>query len=164
MNIYEGKERLKETAEKFGEQLSEGEQIQLEGEESDRIAASIDTIGLDNETIEATHQVESDLSHAYTERITAVEELVEQTAENVQENVDSLGENKALVERNAEKYSEMAGVSEIGRVAADAGRSKMEGDSQEYGNLIQENTIQMERSRERAKNMSSVISGLFRRR
>ena len=64
MNILEGKEKLKETQEQFGEQLSEGEQIQEEGEETDRIAASIITDGLDSDTIEATSQVNSDLSEA----------------------------------------------------------------------------------------------------
>lgn len=163
MNILEGREGLKETQEKFGEQLSEGEQIQREGEESDRIAASIDTTGLDTDTIEATHQVNSDLSEAYNEKIGAVEEAVEGTAETAEGHVESLGENKERVDANAEKFSEMAGISEIGRAAADAGRSKMEGDSRQYGELISENRRQMEQSRERAKNMSSIVSGLFKR-
>lgn len=163
MNKLEGKEQLEKTGDIFGEQLSEGERIQKEGEESDRIAASIDTSGLDSDTIEAARQVESDLSGAFSEQIEEVEEKVEQTAETVQGNVESLGESKEKVDENAEKYSEMSGVSEIGRAAADSGRSKMESDSQEYSDLIQENERQMELSRERAKNMSSVVKGLFKR-
>jgi len=69
MNILEGREKLKETSTEFGEQLSEGEQIQKEGEETDRIVASIDTSGLDSDTIEAARKTESDLSGAYTEKI-----------------------------------------------------------------------------------------------
>ena len=67
------------------------------------------------------------------------------------------------MDENAEKYSEAAGISEIGRAAADAGRSKMESDSQEYGDLMQENQTRLEQSRERAKNMSSLVGGLFKR-
>lgn len=163
MNILEGKEKLKETSEKFSEQLSEGEQIQKEGEETDRIVASIDTSGLDTCSIEAARQTESDLSEAYTEKIGEVEKQVEQTAEEAQENVEALGENKEKVDENAEKYSEAAGISEIGRAAADAGRSKMESDSREYGDLMQENQTRLEQSRERAKNMSSLVGGLFKR-
>ena len=37
MNRMEGRERLKETSDQFGEQLSEGERIQEDGEESYRI-------------------------------------------------------------------------------------------------------------------------------
>jgi methyl-accepting chemotaxis protein len=163
MNILEGKEKLKETSEKFGEKLSEGEQIQKEGEETDRIAASIDTTGLDSDTIDTARNVTSDLSSAYTEKIGEVEKEVDRISDTAQENVNDLGKNREQVDRNAEKYSDMAGVSEIGRAAADAGRSKMESDSRQYSDLIQENETQMEQSRERAKNMSSVIGGLFKR-
>lgn len=163
MNILEGKEKLRETSEKFSEQLNEGERIQEEGEETDRIVATIDTSGLDSDTVEATRQVEGDLSSAYTEKISEVEEGVEQTAETASGHVESLGENRERVNQNAEKYAEAAGVSEISRAAADAGKSKMESDSEQYGELIQENEQQMEQSRESAKNMSSVIKGLFKR-
>lgn len=163
MNILEGREKLKETSDKFGEQLSEGERIQEEGEETDRIAASIDGTGLDSDTIEAIAQANSDLSGAYTEKIGEVESAVEETADTAQGHVESLTENKERVDSNAEKFAEMAGVSEIGRAASEAGRGKMESDSQQYEELVRENEQQMEKSRSEAKNMSSVISGLFRR-
>lgn len=163
MNILEGKEKLKETSEQFGERLSEGEQIQKEGEETDRIAASIDTSGLDSDTIDAARKVESDLSGAYTEKIGEVEKEVGRIAETAKENADALSDTQEKVDENAEKYGEMAGVSDIGRAAADAGKSKMESDSRQYGELIQENETQMEQSRERARNMSSAIGSLFKR-
>lgn len=163
INILEGREKLKETTKGFDTQLTAGEQIQKEGEETDRIAASIDASGLDTDTVDAVRKVESDLSGAYTEKIGEVEKEVEKVADTVKENVNALGDTKEQVDENAEKYGEMAGVSDIGRAAADAGKSKMESDSREYGTLIQENETQMEQSRERAKNMSSAIGSLFKR-
>jgi hypothetical protein len=87
--------------------------------------------------------VTSDLSSAYTEKIGEVEKEVDRISDTAQENVNDLGKNREQVDRNAEKYSDMAGVSEIGRAAADAGRSKMESDSRQYSDLIQENETQM---------------------
>ena len=164
MNILEGKEKLKETSEQFGEQLSEGEQIQKEGEETDRIASSIEAIGLDSDTQEAARKVESDLSSAYTEKIGEVEKEVEKISDTAKEHTDALGETQEQVDENAEKYGEMAGISDIGRAAADAGKSKMESDSRAYDELIRENETQMEQSRERAKNMASTVGSLFKRR
>jgi hypothetical protein len=163
MNTLEGKEALENTRKNFTEQLSEGEQIKKEGEETDRIASSIDTSGLDTETIDAAGQVLTDLSGAYTEKIGEVEKKVENTSDAAQEDINRLGETQDQVNRNAEKYSEMAGVSEIGRAASDAGRRTMESDSRQYGELIHENETQIEQSRERAKSMSSAIGSLFKR-
>lgn len=163
MNILEGREKLKETATEFGEQLSEGEQIQKEGEETDRIVASIDTSGLDSDTIEAARKTESDLSGAYTEKISEVEKEISRIAEAAKEHADALSDTREQVDENAEKYSEAAGVSDIGRAAADAGKSKMESDSRQYEELIRENEIQTEQSRERARNMTATIDSLFKR-
>lgn len=163
MNILEGKEKLKETTEQFDEQLSEGEKIREEGEESDRIASSIEGDGLDSETQAAIEQANSELGESYDRDITEVEESVEQTADTAQGHVESLGENKEQVERNAERYSEISGIADRNSGAAELGRSRMEGDSQEYGNLIQENEQQMERSRESARSMASAVRGLFKR-
>lgn len=163
LNISEGTNELTKRKEEFTEQLSAGEQIEKDGLETDRIAASIDTSGLDSSTIETTRQVTSDLSSAFTEKISEVQKQVEKTSDVVKENVSALGETQEQVDENARKYSEMAGVSEIGKAAADAGRSKMESDSQEYRNLIQENETQMEKAEEDVENMSSSIKSLFKR-
>ena len=50
MNRMEGRERLKETSDQFSEQLSEGERIQEDGEESDRILQGMELDGLDSDT------------------------------------------------------------------------------------------------------------------
>ena len=66
-------------------------------------------------------------------------EQVEGTADTAQGHVESLNANREQVERNEERYAEAAGVSELGRGSADAGRSKMESDSQEYSEIISAN-------------------------
>ena len=57
MNRMEGRERLKETSDQFGEQLSEGERIQEDGEESDRILQGMELDGLDSDTQQAAGEV-----------------------------------------------------------------------------------------------------------
>lgn len=163
MNILEGREKLKETSDRFGEKLSEGEQIQKEGEDTDRIVANIDTSGLDSDTQEAARKVESDLSGAYTEKISEVEKEVERVSDTAKEHVGALSDTQEQVDENAEKYAEAAGISEIGRAAADAGKSKMESDSRTYGELIRENETQIKQAIEQAAETASVVKGLFKR-
>lgn len=161
MNRMEGRERLKETSEKFGEQLSEGERIQEDGEESDRILQGMELDGLDSDTQQAAGEVLNEYSDTYNQAIGEVAEQVEGTADTAQGHVESLNANREQVERNAERYAEAAGVSELGRSGAEAGRGKMESDSQEYSELINANEQAIQESRESAKQMQSTISGLF---
>ena len=161
MNILEGKEKLKETSDQFTEQLTEGERIQEDGEETDRIMQAMELDGLDSDTQETASEVKGEYSDTYDDAREAVAEDVEGTAGTAEGHVESLGENREQVERNAERYAEAAGISELGRGSAETGKSKMESDSQAYTELIDENEQAIEESRERAKNMQSVISGLF---
>lgn len=161
MNRMEGREKLKETNDQFSEQLSEGEKIQEEGEQSDRILQGMELDGLDSDTQQAAGEVLNEYSDTYNQAIGEVAEQVEGTADTAQGNIESLGESRSQVERNAERYSEAAGVSELGRGSAEAGRSKMESDSQEYSEIISENEQAIQESRESANKMQSVIGGLF---
>jgi len=163
MNILEGREKLKETSAEFGKQLSEGEQIKKEGEETDRIVAGIDTSGLDSDTQDAARKVESDLSGAYTEKIGEVKKEVEGISDTAKEHSDALSDTQEQVDENAEKYGEMAGISEIGRAAADTGKAKMESDSRAYDELIQENDAQIKQAMAEAEEMASLVSSLFKR-
>ena len=161
MNRMEGREKLKETNDQFSEQLSEGEKIQEEGEQSDRILQGMELDGLDSDTQQAAGEVLNEYSDTYNQAIGEVAEQVEGTADTAQGNIESLGESRSQVERNAERYSEAAGVSELGRGSAEAGRSKMESDSQQYSEIISENEQAIQESRESANKMQSVIGGLF---
>lgn len=161
MNRMEGREKLKETSEKFSEQLSEGERIQEEGEATDQILKGMELDGLDSDTQEAAGEVMSQYSETYDQAIGAVGEQVEGTADAAQADVQSLTESREQVDRNAERYSEAAGVSELGRGSAESGRAKMESDSQEYGELVQQNEEAIRESRESAKKMQDAVSGLF---
>lgn len=161
MNRMEGREGLKETSDQFKEQLSEGERIQEDGEASDRILQGAELDGLDSDTQEAAGQVLNEYSEAYNQAIAEVGEQVEGTAETAQQNVESLNASKEQVERNAERYAEAAGISDLGRSAAESGRSKMESDSQEYGEIISANEEAIAESRESAKRMQDRIGGLF---
>lgn len=161
MNILEGKEKLKETSDRFTEQLTEGERIQEEGEEADRILQAMELDGLDSDTQETATEVKGEYSDTYDGAMEDISDDVEDTAETAEGHVESLGENREQVERNAERYAEAAGVSELGRASAETGKSKMESDSQSYTELIDENDQAIAESRERAKNMQSVVSGLF---
>ena len=161
MNRLEGREKLKETSDQFDEQLSEGERIQEDGEESDRILQSMELDGLDSDTQQAAGEVLNEYSDTYNQAIGEVAEQVEGTADTAQGNIESLDANREQVERNAERYSEAAGISDLGRGSAEAGRSKMESDSQEYTELINENEQAIQESRESANKMQSVIGGLF---
>jgi len=161
MNRMEGREKLQETSDQFSEQLSEGERIQEEGEQSDRILQGMELDGLDSDTQQAAGEVLNEYSEAYDAAMEEVSEQVEGTADTAQGHVESLGESREQVDRNAERYSEAAGVSDLGSGAAESGKSKMESDSQEYSELIDENEQAIQESRERAKNMQSAVSGLF---
>lgn len=161
MNRMEGREKLKETSDQFAEQLSEGERIQEDGEQSDQILQSMELDGLDSDTQQAAGEVLNEYSDTYNQAIGEVAEQVEGTADTAQGHIESLDDSRSQVERNAERYSEAAGISDLGRGSAEAGRSKMESDSQEYSELIGENEQAIQESRESANKMQSVISGLF---
>ena len=161
MNRMEGREGLKETSDRFQEQLSEGERIQEDGEASDRILQGAELDGLDSDTQQAAEQVMNEYSDTYNQAIAEVGEQVEGTADMAQQNVEGLNTSKEQVERNAERYAEAAGISDLGRSSAEAGRSKMESDSQEYGELITANEEAIAESRESAKRMRDRIGGLF---
>ena len=103
----------------------------------------------------------NEYSDTYNQAIGEVAEQLEGTADTAKGHVESLNANREQVERNAERYAEAAGVSELGRGSADAGRSKMESDSQEYSEIISANEQAIQESRESAKQMQSTISGLF---
>lgn len=161
MKISEGKEKIRETSDQFTEQLTEGERIQEDGEATDRILQGVELDDLDEDSKEIGHRVVNEYSDTYDKAIEAVGEQVEGTAQTAEGHIESLGENKEKVERNAERYAEAAGVSELGRSAAESGESKMESDSTAYGELINENEQAIETSREKAKSMKSTVSGLF---
>ena len=162
MNILEGKEKLKETSAKFTEQLSDAERTKEEGEEANRILESVEPEGLDSDTQETAREVVSSYSETYDSAMEEINEQVEETAETAEGHVEGLGENREQVDRNAERYSEAAGVSELGREAAETGKSKMESDSQAYSELIAENEQAVEESLEKSKNMMSIVSSLFK--
>ena len=162
MNILEGKEKFKETSDKFGEQISEGERLQKEGEESDRILQAMETDGLDSDTQEVARKVLNDYSDSYGEAAQEVSDQVEGIADTAQGHVEGLGESREKVDRNAERYGEAAGISDLGKGAAESGKSKMESDSQAYSELIDQNEQAIESSRESAKNMQSAIGSLFK--
>lgn len=161
MNRLEGRERLKETSDQFAEQLSEGDQIREDGEQSDRILKSMELDGLDSDTQQAAGEVLNEYSDSYNQAIGEVAEQVEGTADTAQGHVESLNANREQVERNAERYAEAAGVSELGRSGAEAGRGKMESDSQEYSELINANEQAIQESRERAKQQMSDVGSFF---
>ncbi len=161
MNRMEGQEKLRETSEKFSERLGEMEHTKEMGEKTDQIIKGIETDGLDSDTQASASEVVSSYSEAYAGEMERLNEQVESTAEQVNENINSLNENKEQVDRNAERYAEAAGVSDIGRSAAESGRAKMESDSQAYSDLISENEQSIEESRERSRNLQSIVSGLF---
>ena len=162
MNILEGKEKLKETKDSFTEELSEAEQIQEAGEESDRIIKAMELDGLDSDTQETAREVTGNFSEAYNEAMEEVGEEVESTAETAEGHVEGLGENQEQVDRNAERYAEIAGISDLGKDAAETGESKMESDSRAYAELISENEEAMDSARERCKNMASHVSTFFK--
>ena len=161
MNRMEGREKLKETNDQFSEQLSEGERIREEGDESNRILQAMELDGLDGDTQQAAGEVLEGYSDTYNQAIGEVSDQVEGTADVAQGNVESLSETRSQVERNAERYAEAAGVSELGRSSAEAGRGKMESDRQEYEELIRENDQAIHESLESAKQMQSFIESLF---
>ena len=76
MNRMEGREKLKETNDQFSEQLSEGEKIQEEGEQSDRILQGMELDGLDSDTQQAAGEVLNEYSDTYNQAIGEVAEQV----------------------------------------------------------------------------------------
>lgn len=162
MNILEGREKTKETNDKFTEKLSEGERLQEEGEESDRILAGVELDGLDSDTQSAGREVVQNFSEVYNSAIEEVSDQVDSVADTAKGHVESLGENREQVDRNAERYAEAAGVSDLGRGAADAGKAKMESDSQAYSELISENERAIDEALEETRTTKSAINSLFK--
>ena len=162
MNILEGKEKLKETQERFSEDLSEAEQLKEDSEAIDRILKGMELDGLDSETQGTAREVTSSYSETYNEAMEEKDDEIGETAETAEGHVESLGENQEQVDRNAERYAEAAGISDLGKEAADSGKAKMESDSQTYGELISENEKAIQESREKSKNLRSMVSTFFK--
>ena len=162
MNILEGKEKLKETQERFSEDLSEAEQLKEDSEAIDRILKGMELEGLDSETQGTAQEVTSSYSETYNEAMEEKDDEIGETAETAEGHVESLGENQEQVDRNAERYAEAAGISDLGKEAADSGKAKMESDSQTYGELISENEKAIQESREKSKNLRSMVSTFFK--
>ena len=162
MNILEGKEKLKETQERFSEDLSEAEQLKEDSEAIDRILKGMELDGLDSETQGTARDVTSSYSETYNEAMEEKDDEIGETAETAEGHAESLGENQEQVDRNAERYAEAAGISDLGKEAADSGKAKMESDSQTYGELISENEKAIQESREKSKNLRSMVSTFFK--
>lgn len=162
MNILEGKEKLKETQERFSEDLSEAEQLKEDSEAIDRILKGMELDGLDSETQGTAREVTGSYSETYNEAMEEKDDEIGETAETAEGHAESLGENQEQVDRNAERYAEAAGISDLGKEAADSGKAKMESDSQTYGELISENEKAIQESREKSKNLRSMVSTFFK--
>ncbi len=143
------------------EAIQEGERLEGEGNEVKSLLDSIDT-SMDEDDVSALQDAEggysSDFQTAFQEE---VETRAEQMREVETESIDESGEERDKVEDAADKFREMASVTDVGRGNAEGGADHMNQSAAEYEDYIAQANKIIEDTDSQVQALDDSISGIF---
>lgn len=132
-------------------------------EKAEQINSVLESIELqDEEDVEAVRDTGSSyqgsFDSAFSEQVETAGAEIERQGEQIQEAAESELEN---VRSGIGKLEQAGGISEIGRDAADAGCSRLEGSAGEYESIISDVEGAVDESNQHIDSLKSQLSGLF---
>ena len=129
------REGVKEIRENSRETTDLGSEMTEKAEQINSVLESIEL--LDEEDVQAISETgrsyQSSFDSAFSEQVETAGQEIEQQGEQIKEATQGELEN---VRSGISKLEHAGGISEIGRDAAEAGRSKLEGSAREYEDII----------------------------
>ncbi len=154
-------ERIKEGEEVGKEAVDIGTEMKNEGTEIKQILDTIDT-SMDEDDISNVEQANDNYQEDFNEAFDSqARETADQASEIEKEAVDTADAEKIKAEDAANKFSQMEGVSDIGRANAETGESQMERSAQEYADQIAEAESISEQCQEEIKALQGDVGSIF---
>lgn len=157
-----GKTNIENIKGKFSEIKERGDEIVGEGTKIDSGLKGINLDGLDPDDVNAKDEAVDKYHEDFSKEIQ--ENVTETTAEIQSEakaEVSGLESDRTRVDDAKAEFTNIAGMSEIGSENANKAASKMEQSSLEYENIINDGNAAMEKADEDARNLQSLMGGLF---
>lgn len=151
--IKEMQENSRETTELGSEMIKQADQIN----------AVLESIELQDEEdvqaiSEAGRSYQSSFDNSFSEQVESAEQEIEQQGEQIRETTE--GELKN-VRSGISKLEQAGGISDIGRDAAEAGHSKLEGSAGEYEDIISDAEGVVDETKQQIESLKSNLSGIF---
>lgn len=132
-------------------------------QQADQINAVLESIELqDEEDVQAISETgrsyQSSFDSAFSEQVESAGQEIEQQGEQVRQAVEGELEN---VRSGIGKLEQAGGISDIGRGAAETGRSKLEGSAGEYGQIISDAEGVVDETKQQIESLKNNLSSIF---
>lgn len=154
------REGVKEVQENSRETTEIGSEMT---EQADQINAVLESIELqDEEDVQAISETgrsyQSSFDSAFSEQVEKAGQEIEQQGEQIKE---ATGEELENVRSGISKLEQAGGISDIGRNAAEAGWSKLEGSAGEYEGIISDAEGVVDETKQQIESLKNNLSGIF---
>ena len=151
--VKEMRENSRETTE-LGSEMTE---------QADEINAVLESIDLqDEEDVQAIHETgrsyQSSFDTAFSEQVESAGQEIAEQGEQITEAAEGELEN---VRSGIGKLEKAGGISDIGRDAAEAGQSKLEGSAGEYRDIISDAEGVVDETKQQIESLKSDLGGIF---
>ena len=154
------REGVQEMRENSSEATDLGNEMTEQANEINSILESIDL--QDNEDVEAIGETgrsyQGSFDSAFNEQVETAGEQIEQQGEQINEAVSEELEN---VRSGISKLEQASGVSDIGRDAAEQGRSKLEGSAGEYEDIRTDAEGVVNETQQQIESLKNNLSHIF---
>ena len=155
-----GRSGLGEIRERSGETTEQGSEMT---EQAAEIRSVLDGIELqDEEDIRAVDDTErayqSSFDGAFHQEVEEAGQEIQRQGEQLK---DTMGDELERVRSGISSMEQAGGISEIGRDAAEAGRSRLEGSAGEYQDIITETEQTSDETQQKIESLKSRLGSIF---
>ena len=155
-----GMDSVKEMQENSRETTDLGSEMKEQAEKISQVLESIKL--LDSEDISAVSDTkgsyQKSFDSAYSEQVETAGQEIEAQSEKI---VDEIGAEKENVRSGIHSMEQAGGVSEIGRDAADAGKSKLEQSENEYESIMDDAERVADDTAKRIEQLKNIVNRAF---